>query len=255
MKKISLLIIALITLISIQSTQAAFDHQSFDKILKQYVKDGLVDYKGLKENRAPLDAYLAKLGSADLSSANREEKLAFYINAYNAITFKRIIDHYPVESIKDIPGVWKRTKDNVAGQRLTLDAIEHEILRHMNEPRIHFAIVCASGGCPIIQDFAFTAEELEAQLDKSTKDFFLDASKNKIDVANKTIYLSKIFNWFGSDFKGVYTSDSKLIDTYGAKNGSILNLYAKYNPEGVKAAKASRFKVDYNHYGWELNEE
>jgi len=164
----------------------------------------LVDYSALKKSGQLEAAYqLIKTFPVE-TLANREEKLAFYINAYNILALKMVLDHWPVDSIKDagnlLSPVWKKTAGVIGGQEVSLDAIENEVLRPMGEPRIHFAIVCASVSCPDLRTEPYSAEKLNAQLETQAKSFLNNAKKGLNDDG-KIIHVSKIFDWFGKDFK------------------------------------------------------
>ena len=175
-------------------------HQQWDDLLAKYVDDeGNVDYKAFKNDEAALDTYLQLLGgNAPEESAAREEKLVYYINLYNAATVKLILEHYPLESIKDIKSPWAKKWIKVGQHTLSLGAIEHKILRKLNEPRIHFAINCASYSCPKLSNRAYTLERLEEQLEAATKEFVNDTRRNRIDTAYAEI--SEIFKWYKADF-------------------------------------------------------
>ncbi|MDX1373620.1 MAG: DUF547 domain-containing protein, partial [Nitrososphaeraceae archaeon] len=153
-----------------------FTYINYAEILKKYVdSEGKVNYKTLKENRQKLDQFNQSLGIVNLQtyeSWSNKKKIAFLINAYNSLTLASIIDHYPTESIRDIPGVWKGRKFTVVGQEMTLDDIEHQILRkQFDEPRIHLGLVCASIGCPQLINEPYTEEALDRQLDQQTRLF------------------------------------------------------------------------------------
>ncbi len=230
-------------------TQAlSFDHthQQFDKILKKVVhyqkSQGLVNYQTLKANPQKLEAYLKSLSSISkkkYQSFNRNQKIAFLINAYNAFTFKLIIDHHPVKSIKKIGSFlsspWKKKFFLFLGEQRSLGFIEHDVLRKdFDEPRIHYGIVCASIGCPSIQKFAYTAKKLESQLAKSESLFLKDRSKNHYDKKENTLEVSKIFKWFRKDFKGQHGS----VKAYLMKKMEVQG-----SPD-----------IDYLSYDWKLNE-
>ena len=223
----------------------SFDHShnGYDLILKKYVKNGLVNYKGIKSEEAKLDTYLKELSSVtnnEYQKFNREEKLAFFINAYNAFTIKLILDNYPLKSIRSIgylPGAaWRTEFFILLEKKRTLDWIEHSNLRvDFNEPRIHFAIVCASKGCPILNSEAFIPTKLDSQLQSSLSQFLSDSVKNRYDEKSNTLYLSKIFDWFKEDF----TKKTTIID--------FINIYTKKNiPQNAK--------IEYTEYDWNLNE-
>lgn len=211
------------------------EHTIWNNLLQKYVDDdGNVNYKGIKKDVARLDDYLDYLSKNPPSTTwSKNEKLAYFINLYNAATVKLIVDHYPVESIKDIPNRWKQKWIKVGSNTLSLNNIEHNILRKMDEPRIHFAIVCASYSCPKLRNVAFTAKSMEQQLSKAATDFVNDKKRNRFE--NNTAELSKIFQWY----KGDFTKKSSLLE--------YIILYLK-NP----VAKDATFK--YLDYNWSLNE-
>jgi len=171
------------------------DHSDYDALLKKYVDDkGLVDYKTWKaKDVAGLDAYLKKLADTkDEDKLSKNERLAFLINAYNAITIKSVLDRYPTDTIKD--KIWKNQDWTVSGKKVSLDAIEHEMLRKMGEPRIHFAIVCASKGCPFLRASAFTGDKIDEQLEEQVVKAFQNPEKLKVDRAKKKVYATKLFD-------------------------------------------------------------
>lgn len=213
------------------------DHSAWDKLLKKHVNSkGLVDYKGFKNDRAKLDEYLNMLAELDPSNDwSSQELLAYYINLYNAATVKLIVENYPVKSIKDIDGAWTKGRVAVGNKNLSLGGIENGILRKMNEPRIHFAINCASISCPKLLDEAYTAAKINEQLDRATKEF-INSDKN--DISPQTPEVSSIFDWYQKDFK----VNGKQ-DVIG-----FINRYAntKINSEA---------SLSYKNYNWELNKQ
>ena len=211
-------------------------HQLWDELLKEYVsEEGLVNYRGLKKEHSKLLEYIniLKLSEVPNKNTSREYSLSYWINAYNALTIDLILRHYPIKSIKDIKSPWKQKLWKLADKWYNLDEIEHQILRKMEEPRIHFAIVCASYSCPKLQNEAFTASALENQLNKAAKNFLNDPARNSISENN--LELSKIFQWFANDFK----QTGSLID--------FLNLYSE-----ISISEKARIK--YKDYNWMLNE-
>jgi len=223
---------------------APFDWSAFDQFLKSHVVQGnyqgieanLVDYPALVNDQSFLQIAdsLNRYNPAPLSA---NEKLAFYINAYNYFAIKIVVDNWPVKkSIKDIGSllrpVWKKTVGHINGEPVTLDEIEHAILRPMGEPRIHFAIVCASMSCPDLRTEIYNAEQLDAQLDDQVSVFLANNTKGAI-IKKDTLYLSEIFDWFGEDF---------------AKSGGVIAFVSHYQP------RLGNFKdfetIDYN---WQLN--
>ena len=235
------------------SSAHAFDFSPWDGLLKTYVapktingvKLNAVNYKKLGKDQAynKLIKDLEKASLADLKT--REEKLTFWINVYNIMAAKMVLDNYPVKSIKDagslFTAVWKKEVGVVAGKKRTLNEIEHEILRKMGEPRIHVAIVCASVSCPDLRGEAYTAEKLDAQLDDQLKLFLVNAEKGlKVDTKKGRVYVSSIFKWFKEDFEA---------------KGGVRKYLAPYAPEsGMAALKNAKLSVYYLDYDWDLNE-
>lgn len=221
-------------------------HQLWDQLVKAHVKsDGKVDYRRFIQDKPKLDQYLTLISenAPDRKTWSKNEQLAYWINAYNAFTVKLIVDNYPVESIRDlgprlkIPGikdVWHYKFFKIGGVESSLDEIEHAILRkEFNEPRIHFAINCASVSCPPLLNEAFAPEKMDAQLAKVAITFINDPIRNRI--AADQAQVSSIFSWFKEDF----TTKGSLID--------FLNLYSK-----VKIRPSA--KISYLDYDWDLNE-
>ncbi len=227
------------------------DHKPFDRLLQAHVSDGVVDYGGFEGETTALDAYLATLAAADLSSASREEKLAFYINAYNACTVRLILRHLgEVTSIRDIDKPWDTKEWTLAGETLSLNEVEHKkLLEGLREPRIHFAIVCASIGCPDLAGRAYTAENIDAELDMAARKF-LQSNKHVRTSQSGGLWgktyrleLSQIFNWFKGDF------------TDGGK-APLTEFVVKYtDPETAAFIRehGSRLKISFLDYDWNLN--
>lgn len=213
----------------------AFDHSMWHELLQAYVSEqGNVNYKAFKANRQPLNNYIKSLAQKMPDDTwTKNDVLAYWINAYNALTVDLIIRNYPLESIKDIKNPWDQRLWKLGKKWYNLDEIEHQILRKMDEPRIHFAIVCASFSCPKLQNYAFTAENLEEQLTESTKTFLGDPKRNRI--TENRLELSKIFQWFTKDFK---------------KNGSLVDFINTYTDIEIDSNAKTRY-LDYN---WDLND-
>jgi hypothetical protein len=230
------------------------DHSSWNSLLGKYVNDkGQVNYRGLKASSNDsllLDQYLATLSTASTSApASRESQLSYWINAYNAVTVKGILREYPTKSIRDHTSkfggynLWKHLLLAVDGTQISLDSIEHKVLRKMNEPRIHFAIVCASHSCPRLLNQAYTAPQLADQLTVNTKNFFGNPENFQYDPARRKFKLSSIMKWFGADF--------------GADQAARLKTIAPYLPtrESYQAALDNSVRVSYLDYSWALNEQ
>lgn len=225
-------------------------HSMFDSVLKTYVENGQVNYAGLKRHRRELDRYLSSLAAVDekeFKTWPTTDRLAFLVNLYNGATLKLIVDHYPVKSIKDIGGFfrgpWKQRVVILFGKTITLNTLEHEIIRkQFDEPRVHAALVCAAQGCPPLRPEAYVGARLEAQLAEQMRTFLADSTKNHVDVRSGKIWLSRIFKWYGKDF---------------TKNGkTLLGSLAPYWPEQAAARLKSRrdWDIAYTDYDWSLNE-
>lgn len=238
------------------------NHTPYDSVLKDSVKDGFVNYANLKKNTHPLDQYLDHLSRVkrdEFKSWQENERLAYLINLYNAATLKLIVDHYPVESIKDIGGFfrgpWSQKFIKLFGDTVTLGTLEHEILRKdYDEPRIHVALVCAAKGCPPLREEAYTAAGLNAQLDDQSKTFLESPKGMRIDRSNKKVYLSSIFNWFGKDFINKYTPTSGF-DGFNKTEQAVLNFCGRYvSEEDREYLQAGNYSIQYLDYDWSLNE-
>lgn len=199
----------------------AFDHSAFDALVKAHAnpKSGRVDYAALKQQEAALDAYLKDLGSADVSRLGRNDRKALLINAYNAFTLKLILENYPgIASIKDLSSPWKQARWKLAGETLSLDDIEHGLLRPIYEDaRIHFAVNCASIGCPPLADFAFDGARLDEQLDDVTRAAMNNERYARVD--GETLRLTALMNWYGDDFGDVSAFVAKYRDDVPAEAG------------------------------------
>ena len=226
---------------------APISHDGYDKLLKKYVSDkGLVNYKALKADPAALDQYLALVSkNPPAATWSKAEQMAYWINAYNAYTIRLILDHYPLKSIKDIgskikiPFVttpWAAKFFSIGGSKMSLDNIEHGTLRkNYNDPRIHFALVCASISCPRLRNEAYTAARLEAQLDDQGRDFLNNSTKNK--PAKTSAQLSKYFDWYKGDWEKNGQSVPKWVNKYST---------VKMDDQAT---------VSYLTYNWNLNEQ
>ena len=243
------LTILLITIAHSPAAQTAdFDHSKFDHILKTYVDaEGRVDYNGIAADNT-FREYMKSLENAKADDLSRDGQLAFWINAYNAVTIDKVIKWKPKKSVREtfVPGVWTGTKfftsqqHTVAGQRLSQDDIEHEILRkRFKDPRIHFAIICASSGCPLLPQIAYTAENVQSRLEEETRKYLHSDRGLQIDYVENTMKLSKLFDWFAGDFE--------------SKAGSVTNFIKPYLDEKAVAFLDRMPKTSYIPYDWALN--
>ena len=230
------------------------DHSTWDRLLKKYVdRNGMVDYvawKASQSDRGALKQYLATLSAADANArTTKQGKLAYWINAYNALTVQGILDVYPTSSIRKHTAklvgynIWDDLLLPVGNQKYSLNQIEHKILRKLGEPRIHFAIVCASIGCPRLLNRAYTPESLESQLAENTCDFFARRQNFQADLASRKVRVSSILDWFGEDF--------------GPTPRKALASLAKYIPDAAtrELIASADFSVSYLDYDWSLNKQ
>lgn len=179
------------------------DPAPYGRLLARFVKDGAVDYPGLRKNPADLKIYLeslAKVSASAYGAASAEERLAYLINSYNAHTLQLIVEQNAVSSIKDIDRAWDTPSVSFVNEKITLNELEHQRIRkEFSDPRVHFALVCAARGCPPLREEPYTAKRLESQLEDQTRRFLSDRKKNRFE--NGTLYLSPIFDWYRNDFK------------------------------------------------------
>ncbi|MCB9092120.1 MAG: DUF547 domain-containing protein [Halobacteriovoraceae bacterium] len=232
-------------------------HLQWENILKKNIEinpvSNLFNYQNIKRDPKDFNLYLKSL--EDLKKDEFEkftdaQKLAFWINAYNAYTVKLIVDNYPVKSIKDIKpsglfgafsNPWKIKFINLFGEKYNLDNIEHDIIRkEFKNPYIHFAVNCASMGCPSLHETSYKADTLDKQLQAAAVHFVTNTHKNQYDSKKKHLYLSKIFKWYGDDFN--------------EKFGSYLSFIEKTLKESSdKDISLKDYKVKWNEYDWNLN--
>jgi hypothetical protein len=241
--------------VKVDPLHAQAQHDLFTEVLQDHVREGMVSYYALK-NDERFERYIKQLANTDPETLQtREEKLAFWINVYNAYTLKIIVDNYPLDSISELhtgglvfgtitkQTVWHKKLVTVNNQLTSLDHVEHQIIRPVfQEPRIHFAIVCAAISCPPLRSEAYEADKLDAQLDEQARIFLADQRQNSFDKNKRVARISNIFNWFKKDF---------------AKNNAGLLVYlSQFLPEDVGASireNPRRWKIRWSKYNWDLN--
>ncbi|MDA1229329.1 MAG: DUF547 domain-containing protein [Planctomycetota bacterium] len=228
------------------------DHSFYDQLLQKYVdRDGMVNYTAWHasaSDRKGLQQYLQRLSQASPAiKASREGQLAFWINSYNATTLEGILQVYPTSSIRNhtakVAGynIWKDLPLLVGGKPHALETIEHRILRKINEPRIHFAIVCASIGCPRLLNEAYVEDRLEEQLALNTRDFFSRPQNFQLGKSG-TMHVSAILDWFGEDF--------------GSTQQTQFTALQQYLPENAqRLAVSPQAHVEFQEYNWSLNQQ
>ena len=253
------------TVLTAQTTAFDHDYRAYAQLLRDHISGARVDYAKLKRDRQALEAVATELGQvseADLDAWSREHRLAYWINAYNIFTLKVVVDNYPIKgswfgfsprnSIKRIDGVWDKLTWKAGGREVTLDQIEHEILRPgFDEPRIHFALNCASSSCPPIRSEPYRVDLLDRQLILAARDFL--ASDLGLQVSGSTLRVSRIFNWYGDDFIPRF---AHLVDADRSERArAILGVIAKYGPtEAATLAREGRARIRFLKYDWALND-
>lgn len=250
MKKFVIFIIVVFILLVFKDAQsqnvakAALDYSLWAQVLNRYVNaEGLVNYEDLKNNRREFDQFIDQVQNVDVNQLSPTEQKAFWINAYNALTVKVILDRYPVKSIRHINFglVWEVGR-KVAGGKKSLGNIEHKILRPLGDPRIHFAINCASIGCPKLPNKPFYPEKLDEQLNYEAKRFINDPEKVRLDRDKNILYHSAIFSWFKEDFLAVEEDLKSYILRY-------------INEEDQEYIRNHSVKLKKAKYDWNLNKQ
>lgn len=236
---------ALMALALASTAHAQVDNSLYAELLTKYNKDGLVDYKGLMTEKDKLERYLEILSQVDADALPPDEQYAYYINAYNAWTLKLILDNYPVDSIKDIGGLfsspWKIEFVRLKNGTVHLDNVEHDILRpRFKDARVHFAVNCASLGCPLLYDKPFEGATLDATLEKLTREHINDP--NFTYLKGDDLFVSKVFDWFGGDWGD---EDAKV---------AFVLQYAKPDFKQKIEAQGNKLDLKYAHWDWDLNE-
>ena len=225
----------------------AFSHDLFDQVLREHVdENGRVNYTKLKANPEKFEAYLDLLAVANPTEWSYNEQLIFWINAYNALVIKGVINHYPITSVRKVKlfnGFFSRLKFQAAGKTYTLNQIEHGIIREeFVDPRVHFALVCASSSCPPLGNRAFSVETIEERLETATFNFIRNPEQVRIDRAKRIVHVSKIFKWYDKDFKEGYDG--------------VVDFLADYlPPEDAEYLSSTDVKLRHLDYDWTLNDQ
>jgi hypothetical protein len=211
-------------------------NQAADAFLKKYVEKGKVDYKSLKQNFSEVDKLYLQLAGINLTAASKNDKMAFYINAYNVIVIRQITEYFPLKSALDKNGFFDKVRHQVGGEELTLDQIEKgKVIIPFRDPRVHFAFSCAAIGCPELGDFAYTAENLQGMLEQRTRSAINNPEFIIVDPATKEVKLSMIFKWYEKDFM--------------INEPSVLAYINKYSSTPIPDG----YTVSYYKYNWDLN--
>lgn len=240
MKNLLFTLLSLFAFAQLASATQEPDHSIWDRYLGNHVSEtGVVNYQSMKVNMDSLDTYLLELRNHQPDGEwTTNQRLAYYINAYNAYTVKFILGKYPVESVKDISfsgkDLWSFRMANLGGTNYTLKQIEDDMLRKLGDPRIHFAINCGAKSCPKLMNSAYSADDLNTQLTEAAKTFINDSKRNII--GEKKLQLSELFSWYSGDF----TSTGKSLIEY-------LNQYSSITI-------SPNAKIEYLTYDWALND-
>lgn len=236
-----------------QNSDLTLDHSVWGRFLKVFVKTDQagatwVDYRNIRPtDRAMLDAYIAYLEGVRTRRLNRDAQMAFWINLYNALTVRLVFDHYPLKTIRDIDispgwfedGPWGAKLATVDGQKLSLDEIEHRILRPIwQDPRIHYAVNCASVGCPNLAPWAYTGARIDSQLDTAARSFV--NHPRAVLVTGNGVQLSSLFKWYAQDF--------------GDKDTNVLDHLRGYASSGLVSALSETTRINDYKYDWSLND-
>jgi hypothetical protein len=222
------------------SQPSGFDHSKFDALLKANVdENGMVDYSSFQSNK-DFDNYIKSIAEADVSNLSKEDKLAFYLNAYNATVIKNVLAHLPITSPMDIDGFFKKITHQIAGNEITLDKLEYDYAMKIEPILIHFGLVCAAESCPKLLRKAYDGKTVFQQLEENGKEFLNDPSKNRLDKENNILYLSEIFKWFKKSFEERYGSLQKTAEHF-------------MNESDKKFLIENTVEVKFNKYNWQLN--
>jgi len=247
-----------------------FSSANFDRVLNRFVNDeGMVNYAALKRNRGDLDRYYALVAAYSPDSdpemfPTKQSRLAYWLNAYNAAVIETVLAFYPIASVEDIrpprvlfflprkSGFFFFQRITLGGETKSLYSVENSVIRRrFADPRVHFALSCASLGCPRLPRYAFTAEQLEYQLDYAARQFVTEPRNVRIDHRTRTVWMSSIFKWYRSDFTEWYRQ------RFPGKPATLANYVALYLPaqEAADLMNSAAYRVRFVEYDWRLNDQ
>jgi hypothetical protein len=248
-----------------QESADATRSKPFDQLLDLYVRNGEVYYRAIKSEQSKLDGYLAQVASASIDKAPRDEQIAFWLNAYNALVLRTVVDHYPIQgrsaeypakSIRQIPGAFERLSHRVAGRTLTLDQIEQTVLAGFQDPRVYFALGRGAEGSGRLRSEAFTGARLEEQLADVAAECVNRAQCIAIDRANGKVGASAIFSWREKDFAAAYGGKTPAV--FASRSPIERAVLAFVMPKLLTTEKefvnANTFQVVYTKFDWTLND-
>jgi hypothetical protein len=239
--------------------------RGYDELLDVNVRDGLVYYRALKSDRRRLDAYVSSIASASMDSASRAEQIAFWINAYNALVLRTVIDHYPIagrasqypsRSIRQIPGAFERTAHRVAGRTLTLDQIEQTVLEPFKDPRVFLALGRGAIGSGRLRSEAYSAADLERQLADAVRECVTRATCAQIDRAANRVKVSSIFSWRQEPFAAAYAAGAPPV--FASRTPIERAIVSLLEPSLVTRERdlvmANQFTIEFIPFDWTLND-
>lgn len=239
---------------------ALFDHSTWDNFLKEFVNEnGDVNYGAVRANPAVLDDYLAQLGRVNPETRQkwpREERLAFWLNAYHAALIRTVLDYYPVKSVNDIPGFWDMDKIKVGTRSYSLNGLRYEeLIGTFRDEKINVAVSCGARGCPRLRREAFTGPRVEGQLFMATREFVNNPERNGIVPGKKQIRISRIFKWYARDFRMNFGTASSALG-YSDDEEAVLAFLHYYLDDPVKKdyLEERRYKIKYQPFDWSLND-
>ncbi|MEO5698940.1 MAG: DUF547 domain-containing protein [Casimicrobiaceae bacterium] len=260
--------VALLTVGTMSTASAAFDqgHAAWNSLLRKHVvvtgggSASRVNYAGMQQDRAVLQAYLdtlTQVSRAEYDGWSKPQRMAFLINAYNAFTVELILTKYPdLQSIKDLGGLfgspWKKKFFKLLGEPMSLDGIEHDILRKrgaFDDPRVHFAVNCASIGCPMLREEVFVADRLDAQLANQALRFMSDRTRNRYDAKSGKLEVSSIFDWYGDDFRAGFRGWKSPADFFADYARSLAS-----DAGAQKRVSERDVPIEFLNYDWKLND-
>jgi hypothetical protein len=239
--------------------------KTFDQLLDLYVRNGDVYYRALRSDRAKLDGYVNLLATASVAKAPRQDQIAFWLNAYNALVLRTVIDHYPIQghasqypakSIRQIPGAFERLPHRVAGRTLTLDQIEREVLPEFHDPRVYFALGRGAAGSGRLRSEAFVPARIEEQLADVASECVTRAQCLSIDREAGKVNASSIFSWRESEFTAAFAAAAPpVFASRGPIERAIITfVMPKLLPIEKEILEKNTFQVVYTPFDWTLND-
>jgi len=248
-----------------ESLGDAARRKTFDQLLDLYVRNGDVYYRALKAERARLDGYVNQLATTAIDKESREERLAFWLNAYNALVLKTVVDHYPIQgrsadypakSIRQIPGAFERLPHRVAGKTLTLDQIEQTVLPEFQDPRVYFALGRGAAGSGRLRSEAFVAARIEEQLADVAAECVTRAQCLRIDRDAGKVNVSSIFSWREKEFAAAYADKAPpaFANRSPIERAIVALTLPKLLPSEREFLQKNSFQVVYEPFDWTLND-